>query len=192
MLLKVLIAVAISSSIAIAAEAPKAEDKKSEPQPLQKAGDNFIGGFFGASKPAEADVNTPVRLGFGAEFTHAYNDKIASGAFISRDNGPIVAESNIDFGITRVGAQARFSPTIDSFLDLRAGIGLLDAQTTIDNVTISADGEAYFIGAGFGFVFPIMPKIYLAPSLHYSNFFENSDVDQFTVVDAMLAIRYQL
>lgn len=190
MFLKLLLPAVLLCSSVFAVEAPKVEAKQ---EPVQLAGYNFVGISLGVSKPASANINTPLRFGFGAEVTHALSKEFAVGGFISRGNGPAIKNSIVDYGITQLGGEAVYNPTHDSFFDLRAGIGFLDAKATIGGTTISASSSTHpiFVGPGFGLIVPIMPKLQLAPSLHYVHFFSNSEVDAFEVFDVMATIRYQ-
>lgn len=192
MLFKFLLPGLLLSFNLFAADAPKPEEKKVQTPPVQVAGYNFIGLSLGISKLTENTIQTPSRFGFGAEYSYALMDKLAVGAFISRNNGPIVKDSDIDLGVTRIGAQAAYHVTEESFFDLRTGIGFVNASANVGGAVITSDtAHPFFITPGFGIVVPIMPKIQLIPNIHYTYFFATSEIEQFNVFDVMATVRYQ-
>ncbi|MBC7429368.1 MAG: hypothetical protein H7336_12190 [Bacteriovorax sp.] len=181
------------SSVAFAEEAKKEE--AAPPAPVyQEAGFNFVGASLGIAKPVGSNLSVPLRFNYGAEFSHALHTCFAVGAFASRNNGVYSHSSTVDFGITRIGLQAIFSPTFDSYFDVRAGYSFLDASIKVGNVTInsSSDSHPLFAGPGFGFILPVMDKLVLSPNLHYARFFKTNDSEAFNVFDVMLTLRYTL
>jgi hypothetical protein len=187
-MLKVLLAALVLSTSVFAAD----EVKKPDPV-FQEAGYNFVGVSLGVAKPAGSNIQSmPARFNFGAEYSHALSKEFAVGAFIDRNNAEAAENSDVDFGITRLGVQAAYNTTYDSMFTLRAGLGFLSYSTTIagGGVTVTPDSEPFFVAPGFGIIFPIMDRMQLIPNIGYTFFFENSDVESFQVFDAAMTLRY--
>ncbi|MBC7712444.1 MAG: hypothetical protein H7177_03850 [Rhizobacter sp.] len=192
LLAALVLSTSLLSSVAFAEEAKK---EVVQPTPVyQEAGFNFVGASLGIAKPVGSNLSVPLRFNYGVEFSHALHTCFAVGAFASRNNGIYSHSSNVDFGITRVGLQAIFSPTYESYFDVRAGYSFLDASVKIGNVSINttSDSHPLFAGPGFGWIFPVMDKLVLSPNLHYTRFFKTNDSEAFNVFDVMLTLRYTL
>lgn len=185
--------VLLSSFALFAEEAPKPEAKKAEPV-VQQTGYNFVGINLGVSRPVNKNSSgIPVRFQYEAEGIHALTRQFAVGGFISRNNGPISPGSSIDIGFTRIGGEAIYSPTYDSFVDLRAGLGLVKAEARIGNgVVASSDTlKPFFVGLGGGLTIPLMDKFVFVPALHYSRFIKTTDIETFDMFDVTVGVRMQ-
>jgi hypothetical protein len=192
MKLNLLFSVLFASASVFAADAPNVEAPKQAP--LQLAGYNFAGLALGIARPTGSNsAAIPMRFAYGLEFGHALSKEFAVGAFASRNNGPISAGSIVDLAITRVGAQAIYNPLHDLFIDVRAGLGFLDASATIgNNVLLKSDtNHQLFVGTGVGLIVPVVEKIAFLPSIHYSYFISDSDSEHFGLIELAGAFRYQ-
>jgi hypothetical protein len=189
MLLSALLLTSVFAMNSVSAQDAKAVAKAPV---LQAAGYQFAGVSLGMAKP-NGDLGTPLRFAFGADYAFALNEQLAVGAFVSRNDGEVDIDSPIDLAITRVGAQVIYSPTYDSYLDLRTGITFLDVSTKFGNTKISraSDSNPIFVGPGAGIIFPIFDKVQFVPNIHYTYFFETSDTTEFTVFDVAASFRYQ-
>ncbi|MDD4976152.1 MAG: hypothetical protein PHY93_17480 [Bacteriovorax sp.] len=192
MKLHLLFSVLFATASVFAADAPKVETPKQAP--IQLAGYNFAGLALGIARPTGSNSGSiPLRFAYGLEYGHALSKEFAVGGFASRNNGPIAAGSIIDFAITRVGAQAIYNPLHDLFIDLRAGLGFLDASANIGNSIIlkSDTTHQFFFGPGVGLIVPVVEKIVFSPSIRYSYFLGNSDSNHFGLIELAGAFRYQ-
>jgi hypothetical protein len=192
-MLKVLIPALLFSSVLFAEDAPKVEAAKNEVI-VQRAGYNFGGLSLGISRPTGSNSSgIPIRFNYEFQGSHALSKEFAVGAFVSRNNGPISQNSSINVSYTRVGAQAIYNPTHDSFIDLRTGVGFIKAEAKVANsIYVSSDSiHSFFVGTGFGVIVPIMDKLQFTPSLHYSWFIKNTDIQTYEMFDVMLGLRYQ-
>lgn len=175
-----------------AADAPKIEIPKQAP--LQLEGYNFASLALGISRTTGANSGRiPLRFAYGLEYAFAVSKEFAIGGFVSRNNGPVSSGSNIDLAIVRVGAQAIYNPLRDLFIDLRTGVGFISASANLGNSLIvkSDTNHPLFIGPGVGLMIPVMDKIAFSPSMHYTYFFSNSDIEHFGVIEFTGAVRYQ-
>jgi hypothetical protein len=191
MLKNLLCALLLTTSLALHAEEAKKEDAPPPPV-FQQAGYIFVAPSLGIAKPV-GDASMPLRFAYGLDVNYAVSSWFAVGVFGSRNNGPVETDSNIDLGITRVGAVLTVNPTYDSFFDVKAGVSFIDIKAKFDGLTVkgSTDSDPIFVSPGAGMILPIMPRLQFLPSLHYSHFFKTDDTDKFNVFDVMGAFRYQ-
>lgn len=158
----------------------------------QEAGNQYAAVSVGMAKPT-GTYSTPLRFTYGVDYSFAVSKHLAVGAMASRDKGEISSGSNVDFGITMVGAQVTYSPVYDAYLNLRAGIAFLDASTTIGRslYSVTSDSKPVFVSPGLGVVFSVCDKVQFVPNIHYTYFFKTNDTDNFNKFDATASFRYQ-
>lgn len=187
-MLKVLLSTLLLTTAVYAAdEAPKA----AEPA-YQEAGNMFAGASVGVAKIANIGSNIPLRVGYGAEFSYVLMKELAVGVFASRNDGEISKGSNVDFTLTKIGAEVLYSPIPDAILSLKAGIGLAEVSTKVLGARLSQDAEPFFIAPGLGMIFPITNQIQFVPNISYAYFFKNSDMGgKFNAFDAMGTFRFK-
>ncbi len=191
-MLKLLVAVFCISTSAFAADAP-AEAKKADPV-FQEAGYQFVGLNLGLAKPTGANFPlTSPRFSYGVDYSYAVLKQLAVGVFATRDDGAFGQSTGVDFTLTRLGVEFAFSPTYESYLSLKAGVGLIEFSTSVLGVTISAkpDTNPLFIAPGAGIIFPITDRFQIIPNISYSLFFKNDDINKFQVFDAGVKGRFQ-
>lgn len=192
MLKVVLPSLLLLSSLALfAEEAPKQEPPKVDPV-LQHAGYNFVGINLGISRPVgENSSGIPLRFQYEVEGIHALGKQFAVGAFASRNSGPIAKNSSIDINFSRLGAEAIFSPTYDTFVDLRSGVGFVSADAKVSGKIVATSDTFHplFLGLGGGLNIPVVEKITFVPALHYTRFFGTSDTSEFDMFDVTAGVR---
>jgi hypothetical protein len=187
----VLPSLVLLTSLAVFAEdAPKPEVKKADPV-VQQADYNFVGLNLGISRPVNKNSDgIPPRFQYELEGIHALSRQFAVGAFISRNNGPVTDGSAVNISYIRIGGEAIYSPTYDSFIDLRAGLGLLKAEAKIGNfVATSETFKPFFVGVGGGLTVPVMNNFDFVPALHYTRFIKTTDVPSFDMFDVTAGVR---
>jgi hypothetical protein len=193
MMPKILLSVFLLTSSMFAANSLQAEVAKKDSTPVfQAAGNQFAGLSLGMAKPS-GTYGTPLRFTYGVDYSYALATELSVGAFASRDNGKLTSRSNVDFAITMVGAQVTYSPVYDAYLNLRAGMTLLDFSSSNGNTISSSveDSHPFFLSPGFGVIFPVCDKVQFIPNIHYTYFFSTSDTDNFNKFDATASFRYQ-
>jgi hypothetical protein len=160
---------------------------------IQEAGYNFAAVTLGVTRPAGGNADgIPLRFGYGAEVDHAFSKDFAAGVLVLHDSGAFSSTSDINFNLTRVGAQAIYNPTHESFIDVRSGVAFRNASASVGGVNISSDTEtSLFYGGGFGAIIAVMPKFQFLPALHYSHVLKTSNSVDFDVLDVGITFRYQ-